>query len=166
VPGTALHWRASGWTKPAAAEEAVLERCQVFYAQPCALVAIDDKAAVTPADRKWPVHDMPRATYAGAFDPQKIPGVSQTVRERPDIVQYRDVAGPKAVALHPRGSVFTTLVAESQHAAEASALAACNADPARQGQDGPCQLYAAGNQVILPQRRFAPAAPEGTPTTR
>jgi hypothetical protein len=166
VPGTASHWRTSGWPSPAMAAEKALERCQVFYGKPCALVAVDGHVEAIPGGGKWPVWDMPRVRYAGAFDPEHIPGIGQTVRERPDVVGYRRAAGPKAAALHPWGSVFTAVAAASQPSAEASALAACNADPTRQGQDGPCHLYAAGDQVILPQRRIAPAAAEEAKQSR
>jgi len=99
---------------------------------------------------------MERVRYAGTFDPDRIPGIFPAVRLRPDIVRYQSVQGPKAAAYHPWGRVFTVLSAESQAAAEAEALAKCNADPTRRGQDGPCHLYATGDKVVLPQRLTTP----------
>jgi hypothetical protein len=153
VPGTSLNFRTAEWATPAAAEEGVLERCQAFHGNPCALVAVDDRLQVTaPALGR----DMERVRYVGTFDPDRIPGIFPAVRLRPDIVRYQNVQGPKAAAYHPWGRVFIVLSAESQSAAEAEALAKCNADPTRQGQDGPCHLYAIGDKVVLPQRLTTP----------
>jgi hypothetical protein len=57
--------------------------------------------------------------------------------------------------------LFVTTGAANQREAEQKALADCNADPQRNGRDGPCLLYAAGDQVVLRQRRTTPltAAP-------
>ena len=80
---------------------------------------------------------MARARHAGTFDPDRIPGVRPSARARPDIVAYRNAAGPKAAAFHPWGRIFTVLTAENQRAAEVLVLSNCNADPTRRGQDGP-----------------------------
>ena len=40
-------------------------------------------------------------------------------------------------------------------AAGLGALAACNNDPERKGESGPCLLYAVGNQVVLTKRSLA-----------
>jgi hypothetical protein len=40
--------------------------------------------------------------------------------------------------------------------AEELALKQCNDDPDRKGRDGPCFLYAVGDQVVLPQRSVNP----------
>jgi hypothetical protein len=42
VPGTTRSWRVSSWATAALAEEKVLENCQAYYNQVCALVAVDD----------------------------------------------------------------------------------------------------------------------------
>jgi hypothetical protein len=55
--------------------------------------------------------------------------------------------------------------AENQLAAETLALDRCNADATRRGQDGPCHLYAIGNQVVLPQRLTLPATQRDAETT-
>ncbi len=156
VPGTDRWFRSSGWATPGEAEEGALERCQIYHGYPCAAALIDDKAA--PTDGKSP-RDMARARYSGTFDPGHIPGVLPSVRTRPDIVGYQSTPDPKAVAYHPWGRVFTVTSAKTQRAAETRALADCNADPTRQGLDGPCHLYAVGNQVVLPQRLTDPSTP-------
>jgi hypothetical protein len=105
---------------------------------------------------------MPRVAYDGLFDPQKIPAVDDTLRERPDVAGYRTANGHKAAALHPWGRLFTASRAASQREAEERALAECNADPSRNNQDGPCLLYAAGDQVVLAKRAIAPVAAPST----
>lgn len=159
VPETSGHFRSSEWPTAQAAEEGVLERCQVLHGRPCAVIAVDDGIRPSAADGKWPVRDMVRARYAGTFDPDRIPGLWQSTRSRFDVVAYRDAAGPKAAAFHPWGRLFTVLTAENQRMAEVLALSICNADPIRHGEDGPCQLYSTGDQVVLPQRRTEPLSP-------
>jgi class 3 adenylate cyclase len=158
VPGTNRHWRVIGQPSAEAAQERALEGCQVWLNQPCAPVALNDRATAEPADGKWPIRDMPRIHYAGAFDPERIPSALPGMRERADIVGYRSAPGPKAAAFHPWGRIFIVTNAESQRAAEERSLGECNADPTRSGQNGPCFLYATGDQVILPQRRSVPVA--------
>jgi adenylate cyclase len=158
VPGTDRHWRNAGQPNAQLAQQRALEGCQVWLNQPCAPIALDDSVTPEPADGKWPIRDMPRVHYAGTFDPERIPSALRSMRERADIVGYRDAPGPKAAAFHPWGRIFTVTNAESQRAAEERSLGECNADPTRNGQNGPCFLYAAGDQVILPQRRSAPVA--------
>jgi len=159
VPGTRSNWRSWGWATSEAAEEGTLERCQVFHGIPCALALIDDQLRPVPSDGKWPTREMTRVRYAGTFDPERIPGVLPSLRARSDVVRYREASGPKAAAYHPWGRVFIVLSAENQRAAEALALSNCNADPDRQGRDGPCHLYATGDQVVLSQRLTQPSTP-------
>jgi hypothetical protein len=105
---------------------------------------------------------MPRVHYSGDFDPAQIPGIEPEVRARSDIIAYRSAVGPKAAALHPTGGRFFTVNgAASERAAEEAALRNCNNDPERKGKDGPCFLYAAGNDVMLERRLTQPAAPPG-----
>ncbi len=159
VPGSGLSWRTTGWPTSALAEEGALERCQSYHARPCTLVALDDQVRPAPASGDWPAHDMPRVRYAGTFDPDQIPGLIPAVRGRSDIVAYRKATGPKAVAFHPWGRIFIVPNADSQRAAEVLALSICNADPTRQGANGPCLLYAVGDQVVLPRRATEPLTP-------
>lgn len=74
------------------------------------------------------------------------------MRQRQDVVDYRKKDGPKAAAVHPWRRIFITTGAASQHDAEVAALADCNSDPTRKGQDGRCWLYAVGDQVVLRKR--------------
>jgi hypothetical protein len=99
---------------------------------------------------------MPRVAYNGWFDPQKIPALDDKQRERPDVVGYRAARGPKAAAFHPWGRLFTVVGSASQREAEERALAACNDDPQRNKQEGPCVLYATGDRVVLPQGAKTP----------
>ena len=93
---------------------------------------------------------MPRVRYAGRFDPEQIPIFTPELRRRDDIAGYAASDGPKAAAFHPWGRrLFVVRGAASQRAAEQEALAACNADPTRKGENGPCFLYAVGDQVVL-----------------
>jgi len=66
--------------------------------------------------------------------------------------------GPKAMAIHPWGRVFVGRGPDLS-TAEFIALKACNDDPERNGVNGPCFIYAAGNQVVLPDRRASAAGP-------
>jgi hypothetical protein len=155
-------WRRSGWGDPDEAAELALESCQLRYGNPCALLARNDVILPDGADGKPPVRDMPRIRYAGHFDVQRIPIVNNRARSRADLTGYPVVTGPKAIALHPWGSIFVAAAAPTQHAAEADALKSCNEDPVRRGRDGPCYLYAAGNRVLLPHRLTTPRPPAKT----
>ena len=165
VPGTDRHWLVVGLRTGEVAQERALEGCQVWSNQPCALIALDDLVTAEHADGKWPLHDMPRVHYAGTFDPERIPSALPAMRGRADVLGYREAPGPKAAAFHPSGRIFTVTKAANQRAAEERALGECNAEPVRNVSSGPCFLYAAGDQVILPERRSAPA-PAAPPATR
>ena len=156
-PGT---FRATTRPTPENAETAALEGCQVFFGRPCALAAVNDSIQPLPKEGVVPRRDMPRARYAGLFEPAQLPGASPLVRERADIISYRSAAGPKAAAHHPSaGRFFTVTNAATQRGAEEEVLKTCNADPTRKGLDGNCFLYAVGDQVVLPQRRKEPITP-------
>ena len=125
------------------------------------LLAVDEVVQPVPANGDWPRRDMARAHYAGNFDPAQIPGLRPVARERADVTNYRSAPGPKAAAYHPGGGrVFIISGAASQRAAEEEALKACNSDPARNGADGFCFLYAVGDQVVLPRRLREPLTNE------
>jgi hypothetical protein len=146
-------WRVAGRATDELAGEAALESCQVHFGAPCALMAIggrltyDVARGARPADR-----DMPRVGYSGLFDPAMIPGTSRNTENREDVKAYRAAETPKAAAFHPWGVLTVVLSAPDLRSAEAQALTICNADPVRNGQEGPCFLYASGNQVVLPRR--------------
>lgn len=83
------------------------------------------------------------------------------MRQRAAVAGYRQQQGPKAAAIHPSGRLFVATGGANQRDTEQKALADCNTDPQRSGREGPCFLYAAGDQVVLRQRRTTPitAAP-------
>ncbi|VIO78115.1 adenylate/guanylate cyclase domain-containing protein [Bradyrhizobium ivorense] len=145
-------WRSADWPNESAAEQGVLEACQLRYGDPCVLVAVDDRIQSKPSGGYWQTRPMPRVAYDGPFDPQQIPLLRDAMRQRQDVVDYRKKDGPKAAAVHPWRRIFITTGAASQHDAEVAALADCNSDPTRKGQDGRCWLYAVGDQVVLRKR--------------
>jgi len=149
-------WRFSGIVNAASTEERVLEGCQLRYGGPCFLLAVNDNLQPTPADGSWPRRDMPRLAYDGMFDVKLVPIVSEIIRQRADIAGYREQRAPKAMALHPQGRIFAATGVANQREAEQKALSDCNTDPLRGGRDGPCFLYAVGDQVVLRQRRTTP----------
>ncbi len=151
-------WRSSGRSSADHAREAALEGCQIYFDEPCALVAVNTRVEPIPGDGNWTRHGMARVRYAGPFGPDHIPSISTLTRQRPDVAGYREQAGPKAAALHPWGRIFISTGAADQRAAEEASLAACNADPDRKGANGPCYLYAAGNDVVLGRRSREPLA--------
>jgi uncharacterized caspase-like protein len=148
-------YRSTGWATAGAAETGTLEGCQIYYGKPCVLVAVNEK--VEPATNGPPaLRDTPRARYAEGFDPERIPNARPDVVRRSDVASYRAAPAPKAAAYHPWGRLFTTTGSSSQFEAEERALARCNSDSDRNGRDGTCFLYAAGDRVVLPQRLLKP----------
>ncbi|CAN5420708.1 hypothetical protein BH10PSE6_BH10PSE6_05200 [soil metagenome] len=146
-------WRTSGWDSAATAEERALEGCQVQYGAACLLFAVNDSVIEVDAATPRP---MPRVSYQGPFDPERIPVVNDALRKRADIVGYRDSSGAKAAALHPWGRLVTATGAASQREAETRVLDTCNAEAQRASQAGACFLYAAGNDVVLTKRALVP----------
>lgn len=163
APGRGWTYRVSGYADAAQAEEATLERCQINHGEPCALFAVDDDIRRPQPGAAWVTHDMPRVRHAGPYDPERVPGITPDRRRAPDIAGYGTASGPKAMALHHWGRAFAATGAASQRAAEEGALAACNGDPERKGREGFCLLYAAGNRVVLPERRYEPLQPSAGP---
>jgi hypothetical protein len=76
-----------------------------------------------------------------------------------DVAGYLAAGGGKAAAIHVNGLLHVVTGASSQRYAEERALAACTADPAHNGRDLPCYLYASGNDVVLLRRAIAPITP-------
>jgi class 3 adenylate cyclase len=158
-------WRA--FDRPTAdnAEVSALENCQIFFGLPCVLIAVDGVVQPLSPGAEWPRRDMSRVRYAGSFDPAQIPGSSPATRERSDIVNFRAATAYKAASIHPAGGrIFTISGAASQRAAEGEVLKACNTDPTRNGEGGPCFLYAVGDRVVLPLRLVAPLTEASAPT--
>jgi hypothetical protein len=140
------------------AEESVRERCEVYAGMPCVLAAIDDDVKYTPGTPIPQQPGMPRVHYAGRFDPAQIPALSQTERQRPDIVEYLSAPAYKAAAYNATAQLYIVTGAANQRAAEEQVLASCNNDSSR-SRIGPCYLYAAADDVVLARRATAPIAP-------
>jgi len=151
-------WSGDGPTRESVIERA-LEACQIAFNEPCALVAVDDELAAPGADDKLPTSDMPRTHYGGTFDPTQIPAIRPTLKNRPEVIDYAAVKGPKAIAVHVRGVLTVVTTASTQRGAEFQALQHCNQDRLTRRYDtlnGPCLLYAVGDTVVLPQRLKTP----------
>ncbi|MBR0645600.1 caspase family protein, partial [Plastoroseomonas hellenica] len=158
APGRQTSFRVSGAASAAAAEELVLERCQLRNGEPCILVALNDTIRVPPRGAEWPRREMERSRYEGAYRPDRIPALTAERRRESDLAGYGRAREPKAMAIHPLGRVFMVTAAQSRFAAEAQALRVCNEDPVRAGASGPCFLYAVGNRVALAGRHTEPLA--------
>ena len=155
APVAGAHWWTQDWPGSQMAEEKVLERCQIRFGEPCRLVAVELRMA--PASDRG-THDMARVRYSGKFDPEQIPGVRRLTAARADVVGYVGASGPKAAAIHPRGVLAISVGASTQALAEARALKLCNDDKAARDGDGPCLLYAIGDDVVLEKRLTSPAS--------
>lgn len=156
--GNEHRWTAD-WPSRDVAEEQVLEKCQMTFGEPCAVVASDDTVIAPDAAGHWAQRDMPRVHYAGLFAIDKVPGMRPKVFQRPEVASYAAATGPKAIAIHPQGVFVVVTNAATQHAAEEQALQTCNDDPDRKKADRSCLLYASGNQVVLPLRKTKPMTP-------
>jgi hypothetical protein len=149
-------YRFTNWPSADGAEQATLEGCQIYYGEPCELLAVDDVNRAD-ASGNLAVRDMPRVHYAGAFEVDQIPAISLPVRGRSDIQGYAGAPAAKAMAFHPWGQIYTIIGAVNENEAETRALATCNSEPTRNGGGGPCYLYASANRVVLAQRLRTPA---------
>jgi hypothetical protein len=148
-PTTGHPWRSSKNEDLDAAAERALEGCQLRYGKPCALLALNDEIA---AEGELKTKDMPRLQYAGELDLAKIPTIRPSTLARADLQNYLGAAGPKAIAIHPWGTLFISTGRATSSQAQFWALSDCNADPRRMYKDGNCFLYAIDNQVVLPER--------------
>jgi hypothetical protein len=135
------------------AGDRTLESCQLRFAKPCALIAVNDEIA---SEGDLTSKDMPRLHYKGEFDLSQIPIIRLITRNRADIQGYYAAAMPKAIALHPWGRIFISTGRTNLTDAQSEALAKCNGDPDRRNRDGNCFVYAINNDVILDERRMAP----------
>lgn len=128
-----------------------LESCQLRFAKPCTLIAVNDEIA---AEGELISKDMPRLKYAGKYDVSQIPILRLVARKRPDVQNYDKAMEPKAMAIHPWGKVFISAGNASAKEAQETALAKCNNDQDRNGRDGRCFVYAVNNDVVLSERRM------------
>ena len=151
-------WTTAGLPSAAAAEASALEKCQVYFRRTCSVVAINDTIVPNPVMR-----DMPRVRWRGHLDPDQVPGLLPETRPTAsDWQNYLNNTGFKAIAYHPWGKVVMKTSTTSQKQAEEQALTECNADPQRNGRDGPCYLYAIRNSVVLTSYFIEPHRPVTT----
>lgn len=151
VPATNETWRSSRYADIDEAALLVLEGCQLRYAKPCALLAINDEIA---AEGGLVVKDMPRLSYSGEFDIEKIPIIRAITKARQDLQSYASMPEPKAIAIHPWGTLNISTGKANARDAQDAALNECNQDPRRRGyNDGNCFVYAVNNEVIIAERR-------------
>lgn len=154
-PDRQTSFRVQGFSSAEDAETVMLERCQLTFGTPCILVAVNE--VLVPPELAARRRDMPRIQHAGAYDPERVPGIAARRRaEMPEVMGYGRAAGAKAMALHPQGRVAVATGARSPEEAAQRALAACRGMAQRDRLPGNCTLYAVGDQVVLPQR-LAPA---------
>jgi hypothetical protein len=154
APKQHLTWRTRSRDTAEEAATIVLESCQLFFKEPCALAIVN--TTLQPTSGRAEVRDMPRTTYSGRFDPDKIPALPNALRRRADVASYVSKVGAKAAALHPWGRVYIATGAGDESEAEQQALNRCNEDPSRANRDGPCFLYATSDTVVLPERLTKP----------
>ena len=157
APVAQNHWWTGDWPSADIAVEKVLERCDMAFGEACSLTAIDEDLANSAMKRS---SIAPRVGYQGRFDPAQIPAVRLITLQRKDVADYGSAQGPKAIAIHPRGVLTLAVSATSQRRAEIQALKACNDDELSRDADGPCFLYAAGDDVVLPRRATAAITPK------
>jgi hypothetical protein len=128
-----------------------LEACQLRYGKPCALLAVNEEIV---AEGELATKDMPRLHYAGKYDVSQIPIIREITKRRPDVQNHQKAMEPKAIAIHPWGKIFISAGDPTQKDSQTSALAKCNSDPARNGKDGGCFVYAVNNDVVINERRM------------
>jgi hypothetical protein len=148
--GRAFRW--TGGHSAEGKERVALEGCQLRYAQPCVLIAVnDDLRAADP--HAAPRRNMPRISYAGAFRADQVP-LEWDEKGREIVSAYLARKGQKAMAIRPSpGAVAVSYGAKSIIEAERKALEVCNGT---KESPYPCFLYAVNNTVVLPQRRTEP----------
>jgi serine/threonine protein kinase len=157
-----LRYTAS-WPTRDLAEEKALEKCQQFYDEPCALIAVNDATLPAGADGIWPVRDAARLRYVGPFNVERIPAMRAADLQRPEVANYPTAPARKAMAFNASGIITAASGATSQRGAEEQALSACKTESLRQKIDGVCYLYAIENRVVLPLRATAAVTAETAP---
>lgn len=139
-------------------DEIALERCQLFHGQPCHLLVANEEVRIEKNALLAQAEEAPRLRHARRFDPAQVPGLEAAARLDPALTGYAARPQPKAVALHPFGGAFVSGEARDAGEAEEQALSRCREDLARRGREGPCLLYASGNQIVLKARATQPLA--------
>jgi hypothetical protein len=149
-PSIGFYYRSASHEDYEVTGDRTLEACQLRFGKPCALIAINDEIA---AEGELSTKDMPRLHYSGEFDVSKIPIIRASVRERADVQAYSKFTPPKAIAIHPWGTLFISAGKTNTRDAQDAALSDCNNDPRRHSRDGNCFVYAVDNQVVIFERR-------------
>jgi uncharacterized caspase-like protein len=148
--GRAFRWIGGPSTEGAEGNErGVLEGCQLRFAQPCVLMAVNDELR-TNDPRAAPRRNMPRIGYAGAYRADQVP-LEWDAKGKEIVNGYLARKGQKAMAIRPSpGSIAVSSGHKSIAEAERKALEICNGT---KESPYPCFLYAVNNTVVLPQRR-------------
>lgn len=121
------YWETTGQDSKSVTGERALEGCQLRFGSPCKLLAINDEIAQATGPTADP--DMPRLSYSGGFDPNRLPIVKDDVRKRPDVQNYLSAQRPKAMAIHPLGQIFVVSGFATDRDAADAALARCDSSP-------------------------------------
>ncbi len=150
---SASYFRSCEHEEASFAGDRSLEACQLRYGKPCALLAVNDEIVT---EGELMSKDMPRLHYSGKYDVSQIPIIRQITKQRADVQNYDKAMEPKAMAIHPWGKLFISAGNPNPGDAQATALGKCNADPARNGRDGGCFVYAVNNDVVIGERRMLP----------
>ncbi|MGL4728264.1 MAG: toll/interleukin-1 receptor domain-containing protein, partial [Bosea sp. (in: a-proteobacteria)] len=150
------YYRRTGVASPAEAIRLAIEGCAVMTGLACRAIVANDDPLPAGDPEGIMAKSTQRMVYAGSFDANMVPALTDVVRSRLDIAGYASSAGPKAAALHPSNGLFVALGAANQFDAEQKALADCDAEAKRQPEPLTCLLYASGNDVVLPRRLTAP----------
>src|SRR5260370_10175182 len=74
APKAHSRWLTGDWPSRETAIEKVLERCQLYFNEPCAVIAADEELIAPGTDRTFATMEMPPVVYRGKFDPDHIPG--------------------------------------------------------------------------------------------
>jgi hypothetical protein len=165
--GGKLRWTGD-WPTREAAEEKALEKCQLVYDEPCALIAVNDAVLPAGGDGSWPVRDAPRLRHTGPVSLERVPAVRAKDLQRPEIANYAAAAAPKAMALNASGVLVAVSGGATQRAAEEQVLRTCRSEAQRPRSEGTCYLYAVENRVVLPLKATGPLAaapPAAAPPT-
>lgn len=158
-------WRTSTVANPDEPDMIALEACQLYYAMPCWLVAVDDTVKPAKALGSDSARDMPKLSYEGTFDRGRIPAISRSRRFSKDVADYPSAPAGKASAIHARGIFVVVTGAASAFEAERQALDMCAAAVAATPPAEPCLLYSSGDEVVLVRRSNQPMSrQQGSPS--
>ncbi|MEO1001124.1 MAG: hypothetical protein AAFW69_11080, partial [Pseudomonadota bacterium] len=136
-----------------------LEICQHRAQQPCYLYVVNDAVVWSEDDEAVAVEIQ----YGGAFDPSRIPFVSDKMREEGLLVHGRrgnpsvpfgEAPANRAFAMSALGIGHVWIDASTESVARREALLRCTRFMREIGFDGPCFVYAINERVV-----FSPSDP-------